>query len=242
MPNTHREYKHKVSVIIPKRRGEDINQTLLALADSVYTNFEIIVVDKGLERSAQRNIGIKKATGEYLLILDSDQHITPHLIWECVKLMEIGFSAVYIPEYLMTKGWFGRLRNWERQFYTATPIDVVRFVRAKNCPLFDKTMSGPEDSDWDRRVPGIRVTCENYILHYENVGFWGYFKKKAYYAKSMKRFAELYPDDPVINWKWRCFKVFFEKNKYKKVLQRVDLMIAVWLMILIRGVIYLWKR
>jgi glycosyltransferase involved in cell wall biosynthesis len=242
MVDFHREHKDKVSVIIPKRKGEDITLTLLALADSVYRNFEIIVVDKGLERSAQRNIGIKKANGEYYLILDSDQHPTPHLIRECVKLMEIGYSAVYIPEYLMTKGWFGRLRNWERQFYTATPIDAVRFVRAKCCPKFDETMSGPEDSAWDRQVEGIRTTSENYILHYENVGFWGYFRKKAYYAKSMKRFAELYPNDKVLNWKWRCFKVFFEQGKWKKVLRRPDLMILVWLMILIRGVIYLWKK
>jgi len=229
-------------VIIPKRRGEDISKTLSALEKSVYKNIETIIVNEGLERSAQRNIGIRKAQGEYLLILDSDQQISPHLIWECVKLMDCGYSAVYIPELLATEGFFGYIRNWERQFYTATPVDVVRFVRAKNCPLFDETMSGPEDSAWDRQVKGIRTISKSYILHYENVGILGYFRKKGYYAKSIRRFAKLYPNDKVIDWKWRCFKVFFEKGKWKKVIKRPDLMLVVWLIILIRAIIYYVNR
>jgi glycosyltransferase involved in cell wall biosynthesis len=121
----------KVSVIIPIRRNEDIGQVLLSLANSVYQDFEIIVVDEGLERSAQRNIGISRAKGEYLLVLDSDQCVSPGLIGECVEILKNGGDGVYIPEIIKTKGLFAYIRNWERQFYTATPIDVVRFVRAK---------------------------------------------------------------------------------------------------------------
>src|SRR5574343_184163 len=151
-----------VSIIIPTHKGDKIlPECLKAIEYSTYKKIEIIVVDEGLERSAQRNIGINRTRGEYFLILDSDQLITPNLIRECLD--KIGnHNGVYIPEKIITKGFFGYLRNWERQFYTGTPIDVVRFVK-KDCPLFDESMSGPEDSDWDRRIGGTRTTSVNMV-------------------------------------------------------------------------------
>ena len=230
---------HKVSVIIPTTKKERI-QALLA--DSNYSNFEWVIVCEGLERSAQRNIGIMRATGEYLLFLDSDQSPSPDLIGECVKLMEVGFSAVYIPEVIKTKGLFAYIRNWERQFYNGTPIDCVRFVRAKNCPTFDPTLNGPEDSDWDRRVPGIRAISKNCLYHYDNIGIKKYFAKKAYYAKSMCKFAQKNKDDKVLNFWWRCFGVFLENGKWRRFLRRPDLALCVLGIIFMRGIIYLWKK
>jgi glycosyltransferase involved in cell wall biosynthesis len=231
-----------VSVIIPIRRGENIVKLLLSLANSSYKNLEVLVIDEGLERSAQRNIGIKKAQGEFLLILDSDQHVSPKLISECVRDSKSFVDAFFIPEKLMSKGLFSYIRDWERQFYTGTPIDCVRFVKAKDCPKFDERQSGPEDCDWDRRVLGYRTITKNCLYHYENVGIVNYFKKKAYYAKSMRRFAERNPGDKVLDWRWRCFGVFFERGKWKRFLSRPDLALAVMAIILARGVIYLCQR
>jgi len=242
MENTFGQHKNPlVSVVIP-RHGEDLTQVLEAINNSTYGNIEVIVVDEGLERSAQRNIGITRAKGKFLLILDSDQVISPDLIKECVDKMNCGIGGMYIPEIIKTKGFFAYIRNWERQFYNATPIDVVRFVRAKGCPLFDLELSGPEDSAWDRQVKGLRLTSKNPLYHYDNIGMIKYFQKKAYYSKSMKRFAELYPNDKCLDWKWRCFGVFFEQGKWKRFLSRPDLAIAVLAIIFIRGIIYLWKR
>ena len=56
-----------VSVIIPIRKGENVSEVINSLKLSCYKDIEIIVVDEGLERSAQRNIGIKRAKGEYLI-------------------------------------------------------------------------------------------------------------------------------------------------------------------------------
>lgn len=234
--------KGLVSVIIPKRRGEDISQAVEAVKNSAYTNIEIIVVDEGLERSAQRNIGITRARGEYLLILDSDQVISPELIGECVRLMNFGYGAIYIPEIIKTKGIFAYIRNWERQFYNATSIDVVRFVRAEFCPKFDTELNGPEDSAWDRKVMGIRTTSRNPLYHYDNIGMLKFFSKKAYYSKSMKKYAEKYPGDQCLNFWWRCFGVFIENGKWKRFLSRPDLALAVLTIILVRGIIFLWKR
>lgn len=237
MENICGEHKDKVSIIVPKRRGENIDNVLESIRNSTYSNYEIIVVDEGLERSEQRNIGISRAKGEFLLILDSDQCIHKSLLIECVFAMRYA-DALYIPEKVMTKGLFGYIRNWERQFYNQTPIDCVRFVRAKDCPLFDTTMRGPEDSDWDRRIKGKRDITYFNIYHYDNVGIIKFLLKKAYYSKSMRRFAEKYPDDKCLNFWWRCFGVFLEQSKWKRFLSRPDLALAVLLLIFARGVVY----
>ena len=229
-----------VSIIIPNH-GRDLTKVKQAIHASVYDRYEIIIVDSGKERSAQRNTGIDIAKGEFLLFLDSDMLIHPRTLIECVNCMRAGYTAVYIPEQIIDKGWFSRVRNWERQFYTATPVDVVRFVRAKGCPRFDETMNGPEDSDWDRQVSGARIEARNPYLHDEDVTFLSYFKKKAYYAKTMDKFIAKHPNDPILDWKWRCFLVFVERGKWKR-LFNLPMTLSVMFILLLRGVIYKCRR
>ena len=118
----------------------------------------------------------------------------------------------------------------------------MRFVRSVGCPLFDETMSGPEDSDWDRRILGARIITINRLKHNDGVGIVDYLRKKIYYTKSMKRFVEKWPNDKILDWRWRCFGVFFENGKWKRVLRRPDLFICLMGLILMRGVIYLCIR
>lgn len=231
----------KVSVIIPVHKKTNIDKLLISITNSSYKHIEIVTVNRGLERSVQRNIGIKEATGEYFLFSDSDWVLTPGLIKECVYLMRF-FTALYIPEQIRTKGLFAKIRNWERQFYTATPIDAVRFVKRKDCPEFDETLVGPEDSDWDRRIKGSRTTTANCYYHYDNVNILSYFKKKAYYSKSMVRFKEKWPNDKILDFKWRCFGVFLEDGKWKRFISNPFMAMAVLFIIFIRGVIFLWNK
>jgi len=231
--------KPLVSVIIPKTEKEDISLILEAIKGSSYTNIEVIVVQEGLERSAQRNIGIKRAKGEYLLILDADQVPGIFLIEDCVKKMKPGVMGIYIPEEIPGDSFFNKIRNFERQFYTATPVDVVRFVR-KDCPLFDETMSGPEDSDWDRKF--CKVTSSNRLYHFDHVGLKSYIRKKSYYSKSMRKYHELHPDDLVLKLWYRCFWIFIEHGKWKKIIQHPVLFLGVLGIITIRGLIWLRCR
>lgn len=227
-----------VSIIVPTHKGVDLEPLLESINKSSYKNYEIVVVDEGLERSLQRNIGIERAKGEYLMFLDSDMSISCALLEECVELIK-GCAGIYIPEIIVTEGWFGKLRNFERQFYTGTVVDCVRFVRAYRCPHFNPELSGPEDSDWDRRILGKKLISKSVVYHFDNIDLNGYIRKKKYYTKSMKRFSELNPNDKVLNPFYRCFTVFTEKGKWKRLLSNPILSLGILYILIIRTYIYI---
>jgi len=238
MGNPRRFTKNLVSVICPTRKGEDIKELIKSVKNSLYPHIEIVVIDEGMERAIQRNFGMAKANGEFIMILDSDQYPHPMLISECRSLM-YSYDALYIPEVIITKGLFAYIRNWERSFYNSTPIDVVRFIRNDKLQWFDPLQKGTEDSDWDRRIVGKRGITSYPLFHNDRVSMVSYFRKKAYYAKSMVRYAQKHKDDKVLDWKWRCFGVFLEQGKWKRFIRRPDLALAVLFIIFIRGLIYL---
>ena len=234
--------KDLVSIVIPVIRN-DIHAAgcIEAISKSTYKNYEIIVVDEGKERSYQRNIGIKRAKGEYLLWLDSDMEIMPDFIEDCMKNIQ-GAIGVYIPERIVTEGWFGRLRDWERQFYTGTLVDVVRFVRLKDAPLFDESLYGVEDSDWERRLPAGRKTIsDSYFNHHDKVGLLKYLKKKAYYARCLSAYRKKNPYDRLLTFKYRCFDVFVQDDKWKRLIESPHMALGVALLLLARGLIMIWQ-
>ena len=229
----------KVSVIVPNH-GRDIS----TLKDSLPKDVELIHIDRGLERSAQRNIGIKLSTGEGLLILDSDQSVSPGLIDECVRLVNNNplVNSLYIPEIIVAKSFFGKVRKFEREFYTGTAVDVPRFVLKDACPMFNEDLHGPEDADWGNRIPGMRAITENPLYHHDDIGIIDYFKKKAYYAKSMSKFKARNPIDPVLKFKYRCWTVFTENGKWKKLIRHPILSFCILLMVIVRGIIYVTRK
>ena len=234
--------KKKVSVIIPTHKGAPIKNSIESIKQSTYKNIEIIIVDEGLERSAQRNIGIHRATGNYFLFLDSDQMVSQKLIEECIEIFKWAhYRAIFIPEIIIDNTFFGEVRSFERLFYTGTYIDVPRFIRKNDCPLFDENLHGPEDSDWDRRIAGSKTISKHCVYHCDKVNILTYFKKKAYYAKSMQKFREKWPNDKVLQFKYRCWTVFTENEKWKRLFRYPGLAFVMVVMIFIRGIIYLWN-
>ena len=228
-----------VSVIIPNH-GRDISMIREALKDQ---DVEILEIDLGKERSYQRNYGITRAKGDMLLILDSDQVPSERLIPECVKIMQDNplCEGIYIPERIVGNDWFTKLRDFERQFYTGSAVDCVRFVR-KDCPLFDESMSGPEDADWDLRITGKKLICNSPLYHYDGIRLRDYIGKKVYYSKSMDKFSQKHPDAKVMSLKYRCFTVFVENGKWKLLLRHPIYTIKLMALLALRGVIYLTRR
>jgi len=133
----------KVSVIVTtKNAQEHIENCLRSIKAQNFDNseFEIIVVDNnstdktkaiahqftekvhnfGPERSAQRNFGVGKALGEYVLYLDVDMVLSKNVISQCVKEAESeDLVALYVPEAIVGKGFWIKVRNFERSFYNA---------------------------------------------------------------------------------------------------------------------------
>ncbi len=232
-----------VSCVIPiVRNDKHVAGCIEAINNSTYKNVEIIVVDEGRERSYQRNFGIKKAKGEFLIWIDSDMRLHPKLLEDCIKKIE-GHTAVYIPERIVTEGFFGFLRDWERQFYNGTLVDVVRLIRTKDCPLFDEEFHGVEDSDWERQIkkniPNAKFSTSEYpFYHHDKVGLIKYLQKKAYYAKCLGMYKRKNPDDKLLTFKYRCWDVFTANGKWKKFFSKPHLAFLVMLLIFARGLIF----
>jgi hypothetical protein len=230
-----------VSVIIPNN-GRNLNTLMQSLITSTRKPIDVSIVDWGMERSYQRNAAIRAAFGKNILVLDSDQSVSPGLIDECDELIRLGYSCVYIPEVIVADSFFGKVRKFEREFYTGTAVDVPRFVRADLCPKFDETLHGPEDADWGNRIPGIRAVSRNVLYHHDDISLSEYIRKKAYYSKSMRRYAEKWPDDKCLSMKYRCWDVFIEKGKWKKLLRHPKLTVGIIFILAVRAWIYATHR
>lgn len=223
--------------VICANHGRDTSR----LRASIPKGVEYIEVNRGLERSVQRNMAIRESKGDIIIWMDSDQAFGPGTVEECEKLLKMGYTAVFIPEVIVGRSFFGRVRAFERTFYDGTAVDVPRAVLRRLCPFFDETLHGPEDADWGRKIPGIKAVSKSVLYHYDgDTSFLDYYRKKAYYTKSMRRYAELNPDDRCLDLRYRCFWVFVENNKYKKILNHPFLFCCIIGLIFIRGIIYLW--
>lgn len=240
-------FKGMVSIVVPTHGNRDLSILKNSIYDSLYKNYELIIVNQNKERSVQRNFGIDKAKGEFLLWLDSDQSISPMLMSECVRIMGWhGYcNALYVPEVIIADSFFGKIRKFEREFYTGTAIDCARFIRMcdvdtgiRICPRFNEELKGPEDADFNRKIQGRIMTTTHVLYHHDDIGFLDYCKKKAYYTKSMRKYEELNPDDKCLNLKYRCWTVFVEKGKWKKIMRHPILTMGIVFLLAVRGIIY----
>lgn len=203
---------YKVSIIITTKNEEkNIENCLESIKKQTYKNVEIVVVDnssidktkeiarkytrlvfeKGPERSAQRNYGAKKATGEYVLFLDADMILSPNVIEDCVQLMaKSKVGGIIIPEESFGKGFWAQVKSLERSFYLGNAvIEAARFYDRKKFLTsggFDEEITGPEDWDLSQKIKktyGI-MRISSFILHNEgNLSLSNTLKKKYYYAK-----------------------------------------------------------
>ena len=165
-----------VSVVITTKNEErNIRNCLQSIREQTYKNIEIIVVDNsssdmtkkianeftkivvnvGPERSAQRNFGLLKLSkGEILCYLDADMIASRFLIEDSVRFLQSTSNVgVYVPEIILGKSLFAKIRRFERQFYNGTVVDAARiFTRGS----FELTGGFDEDlfqfgsgEDWD---------------------------------------------------------------------------------------------
>jgi glycosyltransferase involved in cell wall biosynthesis len=205
-------------VVGTKDEERVIRDLLVSLKAQTYPNIEIIVVDnprttdatreiareftdkvyvKGYERSVQRNFGVEKAAGEYVLILDADMQLTPTVVEDCVELaeeMEVG--GIIIPERSIGEHYWARVKAEERSWYVGEDaIEAERFFAKavfEQVGGFTTDLTGPEDWDLARRTRelGPHGRTDSYILHNEGrTSLGAMMRKKFYYAKGFSSYA-----------------------------------------------------
>ncbi len=207
-----------VSVIVTTRNNQPtIDACLQSIANQTYPAIELIVVDnqskdktveiakrytklvfdKGPERSAQRNFAVSKATGRYVLIIDSDMELTKNVVKSCVNRAEQdGLRSVIIPEESFGVGFWAQCKRLERSFYVGQDdIEAARFFdRATYLQIggYNEHMTGAEDWDFSERMReagGKPGRINQFIMH--NEGHFKLFtalKKKIYYTKGFTQY------------------------------------------------------
>lgn len=229
----------KISVIVTTKNEEFVvNDLFESLSRQKYKDFEIILVDnnssdktcelaknygarifkKGPERSAQRNYGVQKAVGNYVLILDADMQLSENVLLELSKVKE---QVAIIPEKSFGKGFWVKFKVFEREFYEGEEtVEAPRYFSKELFLKFngyDKDITGPEDFDLPLRMKktGIRIgRIKAHILHNEKrFSPFKSAKKKFYYASKSAKYVKKHPEmivkqgnllfRPVFLSKWR---------------------------------------
>ena len=267
-----------VSIIVTtKNEGLNIANCLKSLKLQTYTSsqIEIIVVDNdsidktkevarqytdkvynfGPQRSAQLNFGVRQARGRYILFLDADMVLSKDVVKECVCNCEKkNLIALYIPERVIGQGFMGKVRDFERSFYTATCVDAVRFVKKDKfieVNGFDETLDfGPDDWDFDRRIKRMgKVGVISSILYHneKELNLKTYLRKKDRYHKSFLKYMQKWGrEDGIIKkqlgfW-YRFFGIFVENGKWRLLLRHPVLTLAMYPLRIVVGLRYVKKK
>jgi len=253
-----------VSCIITTKNEESVIENLLSsLIAQSYKNFEIILVDndsddntckiadkykvkiykKGPERSIQRNFGVSKAKGNYVLILDADMSLTKNVLKESVGVLSENpnMAGLVIPEKSYGKGFWVKFKIFEREFYLRDDsIEAARFFKKDifiKYKGYDSSMTGPEDYDLPLRMKkdGFKIgRIKSYILHNEkNFSPIGSAKKKFYYASHGLNYLKKHPYNALKQGNLFFRPVFFKK--WKKIISHPYLSLGMMIVKFIEG-------
>ena len=192
-----------------------VDRLIKSIKRQTYPNIEVIVVDDGssdqtvqvarklharvfarlhAERSVQRNFGVSRAKGKYLLILDADMELTPDVVSQCVSKNS---EVVFIPEQSIGHNFWEKAKAFERSFYVSGKnhlIESARFfsrLAFNKASGYDEAITGPEDWDLSERVLKLgykSAKISAVIYHHERIkSLWSQAKKFYYYGQRAHR-------------------------------------------------------
>jgi glycosyltransferase involved in cell wall biosynthesis len=269
-------------VIATKNESKNIGRILNDLSMQTYQKIELIVVDNGSIdntrklaekylpikdifdlkdhidltnvknfRGAQVNLGVLKSHGEIIFFPDADMTFDNDLIAEAVNKIK-KYHALYVPEIVVGRGYFGKVRNFERSFYNSTCIDAVRFVKKE---LFDLTGGfdennipfGPDDWDFTKTLKLknciLGITEKPLYHHEEQLSLFVYLNKKKNYIHTFDDYISKwgFEDQDIkkqFSWYYRFLLVFLENKKWIKVFLRIDLFFALLIIKIYIGILF----
>lgn len=190
------------SVVIPSYNRQDfIAKTIHSVLAQDYPHFELIIVDDGStdeteskvlgieddrikyfkkeneERAAARNYGIKKAKGDFITFLDSDDLLYPNYLSEALRLIQANEKHVFFHlayEMIDTEGRVlfkvnQRKGNVNRQLLTGNHLSCIGVFLKREILLDfpfneDRDLSGTEDWElWMRLASRYEIKYSNVI-------------------------------------------------------------------------------
>lgn len=263
-------------VLTTKNEEKNVASCLQAIKEQTYPSFEIIIVDnnsndrtvkiaknftenifvQGPNRAAQLNFGVLKARGKYILYPDADMILSKEIVTECVNKCETeNCIALFIPEKIVGRGYWIKIRDFERSFYNTSCIDAVRFInKDKFLEIggfdYQNLAFGADDWDFNRRIQAIgRVGIIKACL-YHNEGSFNlpnYLKKKGNYSSSLDGYITKWgKDDPIIKKQlgpsYRLIGVFTENGKWKRLIRHPGLAFGLYYLRFMVGIEYLRRR
>lgn len=213
-----------VSVIIPtKNSATHIGACLESVKKQTYDQVEIIVIDNnstdltkeiakkytesvfnmGPERSAQRNFGVARSKGAYVLIIDSDMELSSKVVAACMEKIQSDskIKGLVIPEESFGIGFWAQCKKLERSFYIGVDwMEAARFFDKKTYDEahgYDEENTGTEDYDLPQRIEalygqGSIDRIDEFICHNEQkINLWKTCKKKFYYAGKIDKYKSI---------------------------------------------------
>ncbi|MBI2596875.1 glycosyltransferase [Candidatus Daviesbacteria bacterium] len=257
--------KCPVSIIITtKNEAGAIGILLSSINKQSYKNIEVILIDNssydgtleiarqflnvkiyslGPERSAQRNLGARKSKGKYLLFLDADMELTSDVIKDCVEVAEKeNLSGVVIPEQSVAINFWGKVKAFERSFYSekGDPVtDAARFFLRQvffKVGGYDESITGPEDWDLPDRIRerGFKIgrSSEKIYHHEQDISLIILFKKKFYYGLNAHKYLTKH-NIPVFSPKTIYFlRPLFYKSWVRLLKHPILSLAMIWMLLL----------
>lgn len=271
----------KLSVVISTRNEEDNIANCIGSFDGRRDDVEVIVVDnsstdrtkeiaaglgatvldRGPERCAQRNLGWRTASADWVLILDADMILPGETLDEMLDVAGRGTAgdgsaplAYWVPEVRTGSGIRTKARNFERSFYDGTCIDALRLfhrsVLEKTGGYDESLIAGGEDWELDIRIlaTGIAASVlKHHLIHNEkSLSFSRLMTKKAYYSKGVADYQAKWAGHPALKKQfglfYRYFGVFVENGKWRRLLRHPVLAAVMYFERVAVGLVYLASR
>lgn len=153
----------KVTVIIPTVDRPELERAIASVKAQTYTDYELLVEHdtNRVGKSKMVNDAVKKAKGEYILVVDDDNEIDPKYLELAVKTLEeasavrIKFGhgpwfAVNTGRWVIHDGYKDYAPAYEQSGYGFAAIDWGWLIRKEvfDKIQYDETLLGDEDADF----------------------------------------------------------------------------------------------
>lgn len=217
--------KPLVSVVVPtKDAARTIDRCLRSIRYQTWPAIELLVIDNhsqdgtwesaqrwadvavqaGPERSAQRNLGVARASGEWILWIDADMELPATLIGKAMDVaLRDGADGVFVPEVTVGDGYWTRCRALERSCATEEIlVQSPRLVRRSyllETGGFLETLSGTEDAELRSRMLAdgcVLRWIPDLIIHDEGRMHLGsILAKRYYYGRGLAHYRATHPGE-----------------------------------------------